>query len=667
MDEDNGSSHVQGAVTTNEPAGSIGDVVVNIDNNPAARSDVSLSSQEAPTAEPVNQEDQSGTQYISGQEDDEASSESEIWKEYRQIYNSYVFPLGRQPYMPSRDPKVSVWRSSTFSYHHKLEKKRFLHPEVNVVGDFFFRARFVLKSMLHIIKIPHDGEAVSEEYDCKKEDHVHRLRESLNTIDQSYPLAVQLVIVSDLSPVILELLGRELRVDRQVFVNHLWTHAGQPFDIPNSHVYDLNACLDPPPNTVTVECDVNMTGWSESTVSRWFLEDFFRKINRDSLNTLRSGTIRWPASLDVACFYEREFVPPKEFNYGNPFLRIPGQDIFQPGPAYSDISRMFCESRSKSSSFYQTSLIWVSGKVVDAFNRLLQQEMRRLAYFKEQRMLHTSKHVEKTAESSDNPVWDLRILRNKTYDKLKTIQHLRSKLRASLDFAEGEKRSKQSCDDTLVLGNFDALEKRIHDFLDILKREMDDTTVDGQQELTNSQLEESRKSIEQNDQVRKLTILAFFFVPISTVSSVFGMNVKELQLSEYQPHIWVFAVVVCCVIGASLLLATFGYLRDVLMGVTVYVDEQLRKGRKRPQWFRPFIFSRRIIFLLVLPLRLLLSRMNFLSDMGRKPRREKKENRRSRWFYLDTYHLKPHERSPKKVFRWLLGSEPRQEGELQKI
>ncbi|KAL9116940.1 MAG: hypothetical protein Q9187_006528, partial [Circinaria calcarea] len=570
MDGDNGSPQIQGAVPSNESAGSIGDVVVNIDHSLAAQSDVPLSPQEAPTAEPVSQEDQSGREDTSTHEDDKASSMSKIWKEYCQMvteYNSdgnWMFRRGLKPYMPSQDPKVTVWMSSTFSYHHEAEKMRFLHPEVNIVGDFFFGVLLGFKSMLHVIKIPHDGEAVFEEYDCKKEDHVHRLLESFNTIDQSYPLAVQLVIVSELSPVILEILGRELRVDHQVFVNHLWTHAGQPFDITNSHAYDLNACLDPPPNTVTVECDVNMTGWPDkATWARRGLETFIHEVNFLSRNTLRSAMTEWPASLvcppefdkpsvqchgtsritihylmspksiptilllllpseNVTCFDESEFAL-KEFNYGNPFLRIPGQDIFQPGPAYSDISRVFCESRSKSSSFYQTSLIWVSGKVVDAFNRLLQQEMRRLAYFKEQRMLRASKHVEKTAKRSDNPVWDLRILRNKTYDKLKTIQHLRSKLRASLDFAESEKKAKQSCDHTLVLGNFDALEKRLRDFLNLLKRETDDVTADSQQELMNrqqeltiSQLEESRKSIEQNDQVRKLTILAFFFVPIST-------------------------------------------------------------------------------------------------------------------------------------------------------
>jgi Mg2+ and Co2+ transporter CorA len=50
---------------------------------------------------------------------------------------------------------------------------------------------------------------------------------------------------------------------------------------------------------------------------------------------------------------------------------------------------------------------------------------------------------------------------------------------------------------------------------------------------------ESQKSIEQSQQVNKLTRLAFFYVPLSFISSVFGMNVKEIQAN---PSIWVFFV-----------------------------------------------------------------------------------------------------------------------------
>lgn len=320
---------------------------------------------------------------------------------------------------------------------------------------------------------------------------------------------------------------------------------------------------------------------------------------------------------------------------GNPFLRVPGQDIFQPSPAYSNISKVFCESRSKSVTFYQISLVWVSGKVVNAFNRLLEHDIRRLSYFKKQRIPPASKHVRKTAERSDNPVWDLRILRDKTYAKIKTLRSLGNQLRESLEFAEGEIKIKQKCYQTPILKNFNALEKRLHDFLELLKREMDDITADRQQELTISQLEESRKSIEQNNQVRKLTILAFFFVPISTVSSIFGMNVRELQLPQYQPHIWVFVVVVCCVIGVSVMLASYGFLRNALMGIGIYTKEVLiwyKKAIAHRNWLLPlfpFFLLQLFIYFFRHPSDVV-SMLKSMYHKGRERRLEKKQKRKEK-------------------------------------
>jgi Mg2+ and Co2+ transporter CorA len=48
---------------------------------------------------------------------------------------------------------------------------------------------------------------------------------------------------------------------------------------------------------------------------------------------------------------------------------------------------------------------------------------------------------------------------------------------------------------------------------------------------------ESQKSIEQSQQVNKLTKPAFVYIPLSFISSMFGMNVTEL---ENNPPIWIF-------------------------------------------------------------------------------------------------------------------------------
>ncbi|KAL8705624.1 MAG: hypothetical protein Q9201_001261 [Fulgogasparrea decipioides] len=48
-------------------------------------------------------------------------------------------------------------------------------------------------------------------------------------------------------------------------------------------------------------------------------------------------------------------------------------------------------------------------------------------------------------------------------------------------------------------------------------------------DLTLIQIEESRKAMQQAEVVKRLTALAFVFIPISTVCSAFGMNVQELS------------------------------------------------------------------------------------------------------------------------------------------
>ncbi|KAL8724897.1 MAG: hypothetical protein Q9181_006632 [Wetmoreana brouardii] len=64
---------------------------------------------------------------------------------------------------------------------------------------------------------------------------------------------------------------------------------------------------------------------------------------------------------------------------------------------------------------------------------------------------------------------------------------------------------------------------------------------DLQIDLTLMQIEESRKAMQQTEVVKRLTALAFIFIPISTVCSAFGMNVQEL--SGNLPPVWISILV----------------------------------------------------------------------------------------------------------------------------
>ena len=86
---------------------------------------------------------------------------------------------------------------------------------------------------------------------------------------------------------------------------------------------------------------------------------------------------------------------------------------------------------------------------------------------------------------------------------------------------------------------------------------IEDCLFDLQIELNNAQLLESRKSIEQNASSKRLQILAFIFIPISTVASIFGMNVDGFSGID----VWKFVVATVSVLVFSLLLAASSSIR----------------------------------------------------------------------------------------------------------
>ncbi|KAL8824739.1 MAG: hypothetical protein Q9170_008058 [Blastenia crenularia] len=73
-------------------------------------------------------------------------------------------------------------------------------------------------------------------------------------------------------------------------------------------------------------------------------------------------------------------------------------------------------------------------------------------------------------------------------------------------------------------------------------------------DLVNTQIEESRKAMQQAETVKRLTALAFVFIPISTVCSAFGMNIREF--SHNLPSAWVFATVALAVAISTVICST---------------------------------------------------------------------------------------------------------------
>ena len=70
--------------------------------------------------------------------------------------------------------------------------------------------------------------------------------------------------------------------------------------------------------------------------------------------------------------------------------------------------------------------------------------------------------------------------------------------------------------------------------------------------VNGAQLQESRNAIAQAGKIEKLTLLAFFFVPLTFTSSIFGMNVS--QFGQGNTGIWLFFVTALPVLLLSTML-----------------------------------------------------------------------------------------------------------------
>lgn len=99
-------------------------------------------------------------------------------------------------------------------------------PEIMIIRDFYASSTSyksnATENIIHIIQITHTGQTISSDFDCMKQEHVQKLQATLKLDNQLSSIATQVIIVPDLTPVTLDLLGQGLLISHRVFVNHLW-------------------------------------------------------------------------------------------------------------------------------------------------------------------------------------------------------------------------------------------------------------------------------------------------------------------------------------------------------------------------------------------------------------------------------------------------------------
>lgn len=84
-------------------------------------------------------------------------------------------------------------------------------------------------------------------------------------------------------------------------------------------------------------------------------------------------------------------------------------------------------------------------------------------------------------------------------------------------------------------------------------------------------IEESRRAIEQAEVVRRLTSLAFFFIPLTFTTGIFGMNVKGLQIDGVSP--WIPVVLAVLVTSVTLALNWFSGRQNSNRSIFAKIEE----------------------------------------------------------------------------------------------
>lgn len=98
------------------------------------------------------------------------------------------------------------------------------------------------------------------------------------------------------------------------------------------------------------------------------------------------------------------------------------------------------------------------------------------------------------------------------------------------------------------------LKTRLEKTLDTLERLTERARQLSQTRLVYMQIAESRKAIEQADSVRRLTTLAFVFIPLTYVASVFGADILEMDSSR---NAKTFAIASVATTAATILAALY--------------------------------------------------------------------------------------------------------------
>jgi hypothetical protein len=234
-----------------------------------------------------------------------------------------------------------------------------------------------------------------------------------------------------------------------------------------------------------------------------------------------------------------------------------------------DLVQELSSYRNDSDARWTILHLWASRKCTAAFQEYTKQAERRLYYIDcvqkwEQDITHT--HRIDALRNHGSILQDTRLRVSTLVDKLqKPLEKYLSK-NYNTHQALKEQTKELIQDLTVVLRDIGRL-------IETNQRKLDYNLTSLQIDLANTQLIESRKSIEQNDTVKRLTMLAFVYIPISTISSLFGMNVSAITGESTATPLWKFIAICVPVVVFTIIMACFESIQSYWEGMEGFIIE----------------------------------------------------------------------------------------------
>jgi hypothetical protein len=206
----------------------------------------------------------------------------------------------------------------TTGYHAYLCRIKRQHPEAATPLWHAFRSlggrwtadrRGGVRDEGFLVTVPPDGGKPERvRVDLTQEADLRAFRERLGTPKAKDDHTLRALIIPDLSPLFLELVGGLLHIDHRVFTNHLWSEHRRPFLLPNWHALEARADATDPQNTITLDVDTNAVTYipggaslapAEKAQIRQRLLSFFRQ-SPYFFPFLDRAFDTWPASLTTS-------------------------------------------------------------------------------------------------------------------------------------------------------------------------------------------------------------------------------------------------------------------------------------------------------------------------------------------------------------------------------